>query len=422
MNWSLYNYLFNNQENYYLYNSYTNNLIQFDSEFNEVLLNCKNHEFDKVSTDILDTLEKEKILVDNDEDIYNNIKLKRTISRFNSNILALTIAPTTACNFRCIYCYETGIECKTISKSTDFVEDIIKFAKSFPYIEHLFVTWYGGEPLLKFDFIESLSIRFKKEFAQYSANMITNGYLLNENIILKLKNLHINMLQITIDGMQSTHNKRRPHAFNSDSFQTIIKNLDCLFRLYPEVGVALRVNVDKSNSGEYHELYKFLSERYDNCKINIHPGWVTDEFSIEPNCDCLTTLERTSFLVEQSMLYNIPVKLFPSSEYGECSARHINSFVIGPEGEVYKCWNDIGKLDKNIGNIKDFSIFNSICTNYMFGNDPLASNRCKKCFCFPICNGGCPYSRINNAKHYEKDFCDNRENMIKDMIFKSATK
>ena len=50
----------------------------------------------------------------------------------------------------------------------------------------------------------------------------------------------------------------------------------------------------------------------------------------------------------------------------------------------------------------------------MLGNDPLASDRCKKCFCFPICNGGYPYSRINNSKNFERDFCDNRENMIKE--------
>lgn len=422
MNWSLYNYLFSNLDKYYLYNSYTNNLMQFDSKFNDILLNCIHKEFDKVPLDVLDTLKKERILVESDENIYNNIKLKRTLSRYNSNILSLTIAPTTACNFKCTYCYEQGRQCKTIENTSNIVEDILRFAKSFPHVENLFVTWYGGEPLLKFDFIEAMSMRFLEEFAQYRAHMITNAYLLSESVIRKLKKLHISMLQITIDGMESTHNKRRPHIVKKDSFRTIIHNLDNLFQLYPEVAVALRVNIDKSNSGEFHELYVFLTDRYKNCKLNIHPGWVTDEFSIEQNCDCLNTPERTSFLIDQSELYNIPVNLYPSAEYGECSARHINSFVIGPEGELYKCWNDIGNIEKKIGTIKEYSVFNPISTNYMLGNDSLVSERCKKCFCFPICNGGCPYSRIFNTKNFEKDFCDNRERLIKEMVFKHATR
>lgn len=31
---------------------------------------------------------------------------------------------------------------------------------------------------------------------------------------------------------------------------------------------------------------------------------------------------------------------------------------------------------------------------YLMEADPLSSNECKECFYFPICNGGCPYTRI----------------------------
>ena len=31
-----------------------------------------------------------------------------------------------------------------------------------------------------------------------------------------------------------------------------------------------------------------------------------------------------------------------------CSATHLNSFLIGPLGELYKCWNELGDGELNV--------------------------------------------------------------------------
>lgn len=412
MIWSKYNYIFNTQHGDFLYNSFTNNLMQVSPDFLEIVDLCKTGKYSQVSTDVIESLNKHHILVDDDLDLYEQIKAERLASRYNTKYLSLTIAPTTGCNFKCSYCYEAGVTANIVKDKTVSIEDIVAFVDSFKSIDFLRVTWYGGEPLLMSDYIESLSNKFKEMFADYNAYMITNGYLLDKSKAAKLKALNIKGLQITVDGLEATHNKRRPHKTNADSFQRIISNLDNLFNVYPEVLVSLRINVDKTNEYEYHKLYQFLKTKFGKYNVNIHPGYVTDEFSSEPNRCCFLYDEINDFVIRQYDDYSIPISLYPSSSFGECCARHMTSFVIGPRGELYKCWNDIGIVNREVGNVKDFSLSNKKAVRYLLTNDPLENENCKDCFCFPICNGGCPYNRIYHSDKQNK-FCEAKKESIK---------
>lgn len=73
-----------------------------------------------------------------------------------------------------------------------------------------------------------------------------------------------------------------------------------------------------------------------------------------------------------------------------------NSFLIGPEGEIYKCWSDIGNPNAIIGNIKQNELTNpSRYIKYSVQAIPF-NDECKECHAFPICNGGCAYFRYRN--------------------------
>lgn len=252
-------------------------------------------------------------------------------------------------------------------------------------------------------------------FENYKAHMVTNAYLLDKTKSMKLKKLKISAIQVTIDGMEDVHNLRRSHKQNNDSFQRIIHNLDDLFSVYPEISMGFRINVDKSNQTEYPRIYSYLKERYGKYNINIHPGYVTDEFSTKPNNCCFELDEVNQFVLDQYDNNGIPIALYPRSLFGECSARHITSFVIGPTGELYKCWNDIGVMDKSIGTVGDLSFSNELLLKYLLENDPLSDADCEDCVCFPICEGGCPYKRI-----YQKDrqglFCKAKRKGIVDKL------
>lgn len=349
MKWSKYNILFASEKGLYLlYNSYTNNFMEISKDEFLILDKCRQGDFSLLDEDYVKFLSDEKILVDDDNHIYNLIKLQRTLARYDTSFLALTIAPTLNCNFKCVYCYEENVQCQA-SMTEKTMSNVFDFVKSFRNISGLRVTWYGGEPLLKFNVIEKLTDKFLNLFNHYEASMITNGYCLNESVVLKLKNLHISKLQITIDGLREVHNKRRLHKVKNDSFDKIISNLDYLFSQYKDVYVAFRINIDKNNQFEYERIYNFLNDKYGKYNIAIYPGYVTDEYSKVKKSSCMNCHEKVSFLASCFRKDNRQVSIYPKSEFGECGARHINSFVIGPEGELYKCWNDIGVKDKSFG-------------------------------------------------------------------------
>jgi len=102
----------------------------------------------------------------------------------------------------------------------------------------------------------------------------------------------------------------------------------------------------------------------------------------------------------------------------ECPVRCDNSWVICPDGSLYKCWEIAGNEDFKVGYINNdgtITITNeSLLLQYLEGADPLSDNNCIKCKTYPICGGGCVHARIMkkyyNAKvntcAYSKDFIE----------------
>ena len=73
--------------------------------------------------------------------------------------------------------------------------------------------------------------------------------------------------------------------------------------------------------------------------------------------------------------------IFPVNNSGVCCANKIDSFVIAPDGILYKCWVDIGKEEKKIGTIfEPDNISNFGLLSEYFGDDKFSNPKCMKCF------------------------------------------
>lgn len=371
----------------------------------------------EIEDEFLSQLKYCGFLVEDGFDEKLDIRMRLLSSRYDTSVLSLTITPTMVCNFRCVYCFENGHygHGKMNMPVQDKIVKLVK--KEIHHIEKLAITWYGGEPLLAMDVIESLTPRLKElcneHQTEYSASMVTNGYLLNADMCARLQNCHIEDVQITLDGDCNTHNKRRPLSDGSGSYERIISNLE---EIHGKIGISIRMNVDKMNKDSVQEVVHELKERNIYQDVFCYLGLVTSANGQCRNCTCMTSEMYSKFNLEFMFHNEMPLQSFypkPTGNY--CGADYVLGYVIDSDGYVYKCWSDVGISERCTMTLDDLleqqntnaDVFisdtqsQSVMNAYMLF-DPTADNKCSECKYLPICMGGCPHSRLENNQICEQ--------------------
>lgn len=344
-------------------------------------------------------------LVEEDFDERKFVGLQSSLFRYGNKTLALTIGPTLDCNMCCPYCYENKQRKPMTAETAD---KLISFLTSYIEKNHIVtvnMTWYGGEPLLEMERIEQISnglIPFcEKNGVTYVADIVTNGFLLSRDYAERLKKVKVSRVQITIDGLEATHNRRRILKNGGDSFHTIIKNIEAAKDLLP---ISIRVNVDANNLQEIEPLSDFfISEMKwkDNPSFYLAPVEKINEVCQEDPDKCLDS-DTFSQLCRKIMdkrlragLVRSTEELFPVFKPVSCGAICTNYFVIDADGFIYLCWNHFGNPQKSIGHIDSP---NSMGTNHEYVKWLTAPmpEKCKECVYLPLCQGGCADRRMQN--------------------------
>lgn len=232
MVWSRYNILFEREGTYLFYNSLSNAFVELSKDLYDLLSTFKaGCDIATMDEELTKNLVRMKALVPNDDTEIMKLKYQSLARRFDNHFINLTINPTLACNFACPYCFEG--EHKHIFMSDEVEDAIIEFVKRKQEAKILDVTWFGGEPLLDFPRIVSLTQKIQTLGLRYRAGIITNGYLLTENVASQLSRLNICKVQITIDGLYEDHDKRRYLKNGKPTFERIVNNIETLNRIDP---------------------------------------------------------------------------------------------------------------------------------------------------------------------------------------------
>jgi len=384
------------------YNSFSNALALMDKSKHGKL-----HQFTENGTaiddeELIGQLKQGRFLIDEDNEL-EHLRLRMLKSRYNTGFLGLTIAPTADCQFRCPYCYEKDA-IKPDYMTEEVEEAIIKFAEGhMKTIGALSISWYGGEPLMNLESIKRLSDKFitmcEENDVNYNASMVTNGYLLTRETVQLLNELKIMSLQVTLDGCEEVHNKRRPHVDGSGTFSTIINNLTESKDILPRV--SLRINVDKENVDAINQVREILEERGLLEKVKPYLGQVTVEEDSPEKSSCFDTCgfsKETFNYFRQNSTDETYMNHYPRTVRNVCGADCANAHVITADGRLYKCWKDVGNHSRCVGSlVEKVKADESVYLNYML-YDPTVDSNCSECKLLPVCMGGCPVKRLETEE------------------------
>lgn len=342
--------------------------------------------------------------------------------RNKKDSFGVTIAPTMACNFVCDYCFQGqhGASQPMNKAVQDRVIDFIE--KKLEGKKHFSVSWYGGEPLMALEVIESLSKRIlaicKKNECKYRASIVTNGFFLTREVAQRLVDCQVSSVQITIDGDQESHDNRRYIKGHVPTFAKIIENL-CSSVELEQLYFSIRVNIDKRNYGNISKLLDFLHDKNITAKDNLEVYFAPVDLCTE---ECLNiseeVLNKVSYseleacLIQKAMTLHLYKLHMPARIFSLCGAILPNSFVILPNGDLHKCWNTVANHNEKVGNINhpDEIAENAIYRDWI-SRPLIKSEECYQCPILANCAGGCAAKKGNNA-----DSCISLKNNIRQRL------
>lgn len=392
--------LYDEEQFSYVANTLTGAYIQVDRE---ELDRIKSGRFEEFNNEDLAVLSESGIIVDSRLDEMQLLRNAYNTCKYSDKKALITIALSLGCNFDCPYCYE--------NKSNEYMSEetqnqVLGFLDSLLTenpISELSVCWYGGEPTLHMEALKDMSDKLiavcEKRGIDYEASIITNGYLVDDSMSDTFRQCRIKSAQVTLDGTKKTHNARRKLTNGSGTYEEIV---NAVFLLAERgIHVRVRVNLDKSNIHEYKDVYEIFEGQ---SNIVCYPTMVT--------------VEETQSAFQQSLCFRHAefeqfYDTIYSDIYGEtdrepaqelepvitnCIAEHAYSYLIAPDGHLYKCLNDICSSEWAVGHVGK-GLFGTASTAKYLGRDPFTEPECEECPYIPVCYGGCVYEYEKHKTH-----------------------
>jgi len=354
--------------------------------------------------------------VDEDQLLAYHLKSQQ----FCNNVLDVTIVPNYSCNLRCEYCFgKYDYDQGDISRNS--VERIVGWVD---YLQDLFprrnltVVYTGGEPLLNRSLFMELAAGIKNGVhsgTTLSQSIITNGTLIDMELLRFLRDQQVNSVQLTLDGDQASHDSKRTYPNGKGTYNRVIAVLEMVVETISVV--YLRINFDYQNKDSISHLLDELEARGLQTKIILNPARI-----IEVNRLCNSVcLERrkneysAAAVADYIAIYDEIVERGFRVETSICSVvgavtpcmfHSESGFTVDCRGDVYKCNMLVGQPAYRIGNIlQDYNVFGDgyrKCLNSLLE----VPDGCRNCPALPICNGGCRYGSVLSGNSLFDPFCE----------------
>lgn len=292
--------------------------------------------------------------------------------------LRYTLELTYRCNLNCNYCY-IGEKYSSNELST---EEWLSVIEQIP--KGRLITFVGGETLIRKDFKTILKAALKKG----RVNIVTNGTLINDELINIFINRKLLLLNLSIDGMRQNHDRIRNRA---GTFDIVLDRLNRIVKArgknkYPLIDI--KTTILENNLDDIPQIYElakkygtdfftlaFLKEsdlqQNSNLRDNFGEEFYKTEYPINPYFDI--NLFENIYRELQNLSKDGPIirfyPKFKSKEeieqikrfYTEAISMNVkeiykpclypwSNMLITPQGNMYPC------LSYKIGNIRNNSI------------------------------------------------------------------
>ena len=287
------------------------------------------------------------------------LSLREVQTCIDNRELHLILLPTEACNFRCVYCYESF----RLKRMEPWVVQGVKrlIGRRAAGLRALSISWFGGEPLLALDVMEDVlrhvgNLRREFPSLEFTSDATTNASLLTRPVLERLAALQVRRYQVTFDGPREFHDRKRVLAGGRGTFDRIWGNLLALKASQAAFSIMVRVHVDHENVEAIESFFQEYREAFgDDARFELFIRGLSRLGG--SNDASLRILEgeagtrRIQALRARATALGLRQKEM-RLENSICYAARANSFVIRANGNLNKCTvaleeprNVVGRID-----------------------------------------------------------------------------
>ncbi|MBQ6508877.1 MAG: radical SAM protein [Flexilinea sp.] len=327
--------------------------------------------------------------------------------------LFLGLIPTRGCMMQCAYCDFVTLRghplmtFETIRRAADGYAEILRGKENAVWEMHFF----GGEPFAAYKEIVFAVNYARRKAAELGIpthfEVTTNGFYPEERCRWIAEN--IDTVVLSLDGFPETQDRHRPGPNGTASFPTVCRSADIFSRGSCEL--IIRSCVSAENTEKLPEWAVFLSRRWAPEAVCLEPMIASDLAGknglVPPDAE----LFARNWAAAHRVLQKEKIRLVYSS--GEISTVRNSlcpmgrdALIVSPDGRIGGCWqlaeNQLaGGIDLHFGNVSSEGL--DIDAGLLEQQRELSENnreRCRGCFCYAHCAGGCVLNRERN-----RDFC-----------------
>ena len=326
---------------------------------------------------------------------------KRPITKY-------TLFPTTHCNARCFYCFESGFKKTSMDEVT--AKKVAEFIRQNVGGKQAELSWFGGEPTVAIKCIDYICGLLKEYGVDYVSGMVSNGYLFSKKVAEKaVRDWNLKSIQITLDGTEEVYNKTKSYNVSESAYKRVLNNIYHML----DVGIRVTVllNLDYHNSDDLFNLVDELATRfkqYNNFRVSSHVLFNNEGYEkVHHTCDQEEELTELNYKLAAHMAkigLNGSVmgdvrakKKLPVLRYAHCMANDTGAIVIAPNGKFFKCEHIEDDLASAAG--IDTGGFSKAELDEWFVADE--GERCSDCNLYPDCFT--PKKCIDHATCYPVD-------------------